>query len=120
LRGDGRGGFIDASDRLPATDENTLSALAIDLDGDRRPDLVTVAVGDLASADPAGPVRVLINVGGGRFEDWTAQWLPTGVRARGFDVTPIDIDRDGRMDLFISGRGGPDLLLRRLPDPPRR
>lgn len=109
----GGGRFVDATDRLPARDENTLAALAIDLDGDRRPDLVTVAVGDLASADPAGPVRVLINRGD-RFVDETAAWLPAGTRARGFDVTPIDIDRDGRIDLFVAGRGGPDLLLRRV------
>ena len=114
LLGDGRGGFRDASDRLPPIAENTLAALAIDLDDDGRTDLVTVSVGDLASPDPAGPVRVLINAGGGRFEERSAEWLPAGTRARGFDVTPIDTDRDGRTDLFISGRGGPDLLLRRV------
>jgi hypothetical protein len=108
----GGGRFTDASDRLPAIEENTLSALAIDLNGDGRIDLVTTAVGDLASADPAGPVRVLINMGG-RFEEQTTRWLPPTARARGFDVTAIDIDRDGRMDLFVAGRAGPDLLLRR-------
>lgn len=114
LRNAGGGRFTDASDRLPAREENTLSALAIDLDGDGRPDLVTTSVGNLASADPAGPVRVLINRGD-RFTDDTESWLPASARARGFDVTPIDCNRDGRMDLFVSGRGGPDLLLVRRP-----
>lgn len=116
LLGDGKGGFRDASDRLPQRAENVMSALAIDLNGDRRTDLVTTSIGDLRMPDPSGPVRVLINrsVGNGfRFVDETGIWLPAGTRARGFDVVAVDADRDGRADLFVAGRGGPDLLLRR-------
>jgi len=111
LLGDGKGGFRDATDRLPQRQENTLSALPVDLDGDGRPDLVTTSVGDLAAADPAGPVRVLINRGG-RFEEATPAWLPAGTQARGFDAAAVATAR-GRVDLFVAGRGGPDLLLRR-------
>ncbi len=112
LLNDGRGQFRNAAGAVPVMTDNVIAALPIDLDGDGRLDLVTASVGDLRSADPAAPVRVLINAGG-RFEDRSADWLPTGTQARGFDVAAIDIDRDGRQDLFIAGRGGPDLLLRR-------
>lgn len=112
LNNDGRGQFSEALGAVPAMADNVIAALPIDLDGDGRLDLVTASVGDLRTADPVAPVRVLINIGG-RFEDRTDQWLPANTRARGFDVAAIDIDRDGKMDLFIAGRGGPDLLLRR-------
>lgn len=112
LLNDGRGQFSEAAGAVPLITDNVIAALPIDLDGDGRLDLVTASSGDLRAANPVAPVRVLINTGG-RFEDRTAAWLPAGTVARGFDVAAIDIDRDGRMDLFIAGRGGPDLLLRR-------
>jgi hypothetical protein len=116
--GPGPGGvprFTDASARLPQRLENTMSALAIDLDGDGRTDLLLATIGDLRSADPAAPLRALRNRAGPdgpMFADESDTWLPA-VRARGFDLTAIDADRDDRVDVFVSGRGGPDLLLRR-------
>jgi hypothetical protein len=114
LIGDGRGGFREAKGAIPPHGDNMVAALPIDLDGDGQLDLVTASSGDLRSGgDPTAPVRVLINTGG-QFDDRSAEWLPPNTRARGFDVAAIDIDRDGRQDLFIAGRGGPDLLLRRV------
>ncbi len=113
LLGDCKGGFREATGAVPPHGDNMIAALPIDLDGDGRIDLVTASSGDLRGGDPSAPVRVLINTGE-RFEDRSAEWLPPNTRARGFDVVAIDIDRDGRMDLFIAGRGGPDVLLRRV------
>ncbi len=114
---DGSPRFADASGQLPALEENTMSALAIDLNGDGRLDLVTTGIAaDLAGPDPAGPVRALIN-SGTAFEDRTRDWLPANTRARGFDATAVSIGGGGPA-LFISGRGGPDLLLR--PESPTR
>ncbi|QMW22717.1 FG-GAP repeat domain-containing protein [Sandaracinobacteroides saxicola] len=111
LLNDGKGRFVDATDRLPQRRENSIAALAIDLDGDGRLDLVTVGVAaDLRGADPTGPVRILLNRGA-RFEDVSEVWLPPTAVARGFDVAAVDANRDGKMDLFVAGRGGRDLLL---------
>lgn len=112
LVNDGKGIFTEAVGAVPTIPDNVIAAQPIDLDGDGRLDLVTASVGDLRGANPVAAVRVLINMGG-RFEDRTSSWMPADASALGFDVAPIDIDRDGKMDLFIAGRGGPDLLLRR-------
>jgi hypothetical protein len=112
LLNDGKGGFTDATAAWwPAADGNILSATPVDLDRDGRPDLVTTSVGDIRSADPSGAVRTWRNTGTA-FVETTATTLPGAPRANGFDSAAADFDGDGKLDLFIAGRGGPDLLLK--------
>lgn len=111
LLNDGRGAFVDVTATwLPAREEQTLSAAPIDLDGDKRMDLVLTTLAINSGALGPGPVRVLRNTGAA-FVDMSAEWLPVGQLAAGFDATPGDFNGDGRTDLFVSGRGGPDRLL---------
>jgi hypothetical protein len=111
-----RGGrFADESAaRLPLRDGNTVCATAVDLDGDRDLDLVLGTVGlpqTLRGSGFDSPYRVLLNTGRGRFVDATARVFPASTVGHGFDVDVLDADRDGRLDLFLASRGGPDRLL---------
>jgi hypothetical protein len=111
LLGDGKGAFRDVTrEWLPQRVENTFSAIPIDLDGDGRIDLLTAGIDDLGGKRSAGPVRALRNTGT-RFDEVTAQIVPQGVGANGFDLTAADFDGDGKLDVFIASRGGPDQLL---------
>ena len=91
---------------LPGT---PLSLLALDADGDARPDLVVSLDG--------GPARLVLlrNAGGGAFDppvplpDLAAGTLPA---LRG--LVAVDVDRDGRMD--VVGTGTPSALWRSTGD----
>jgi FG-GAP-like repeat len=52
-----------------------------------------------------------LNNGRGRLRDATREWLPQSIGANGFDLTTRDFDGDGKLDVFIASRGGPDRLL---------
>jgi hypothetical protein len=95
LVGDGRGGFVDASDRLPALPELTgpTGGAAADVDGDGDPDLF------LYSQDTASAV-VLQNDGAGRFTgaahpEWDGEFAGCGGSA-----SFGDFDLDGDLDLY--------------------
>ncbi|MBY0422514.1 MAG: VCBS repeat-containing protein [Parvularculaceae bacterium] len=112
LLSDGRGVFVDATaTRLPAREEQTFSATPIDLDADGRLDLLLTTATIDGGIKP-GPVRALRNAGDA-FVDMSAAWLPPGLAAVGLDSVAADFDGDGRQDVFIASRGGPDLLLLR-------
>jgi hypothetical protein len=111
LLNDGKGVFVDATKTwLPLREEQSFSALPIDLDADGKLDLVFTTLIIEGKLDP-GPVRALRNTGS-QFVDATDDWLPRVV-ASGFDTIEGDFDGDGRTDLFVSSRGGQDVLLRR-------
>ncbi len=111
LLNDGGGIFRDVtSEWLAWPEESRFAAAPIDLDADGRLDVLTAGIEDLAGKRSAGPVRAFRNTGK-RFEDVTGQIIPAGVGANGFDLTVGDYDRDGKADVFIASRGGPDRLL---------
>jgi hypothetical protein len=112
LLNNGKGQFSDATATwLIASTESTLTALPLDLDGDGKLDLITTArATQLNGPVFDGAVRAWRN-SGTRFDEMTSSWLPQGLETSGFDVIAADFDGDGKPDLFIAGRGGPDRLL---------
>ncbi len=111
LLNDGGGGFADATaTHLPAESEPTMTAAFVDFDGDGDPDLVTGSIGDLSGRTATMPYRAFRNDGSGRFSA-APEALPSGTAGNGFDIEAGDFDGDGRLDLFLASRGGPDRLL---------
>jgi len=93
LRNDGDFRFTDITTAEVAGRQNTFTSLFVDLDGDRRQDLVV--------AQNTGQVEVFRSLGDGRF---TSVPLSTGY---GFwmGVSAGDFDSDGDQDLFFSNVG---------------
>lgn len=97
LINDGRGGFRDeTAARLPRDTSLAQDAEFVDVDGDRDLDLVLGLEGGHA---------LWINDGRGRFADETAARLPTPGYVEARKVTPVDADRDGDLDLYMSHTG---------------
>ena len=87
-------------------------SVADDFDGDGLLDLV------VSSRDPCEPLRLYLNRGDGTFAEVTEAAGLSG-QLGGLNVTQIDYDNDGRLDLFVM-RGGwetaiRDSLLRNVP-----
>ncbi len=114
LINDGEGRFADETDpRLPPAPDaqNTHAGFHdLDLDGD-----LDLAVTELTGVREAGTARLraLINDGAGVFADRTADVFPETAVGNGFDLVEADFDGDGRADLFMANRIGPDVLLLR-------
>jgi hypothetical protein len=104
---DGQGTFSDVTEtNLPAA-SNNYEFEAMDLDGDRDPDLVTVNDGEMLAE------RVLRNDGSGVFEDASAEWWPAEQNP-GFDdnaIVFLDVESDGDADLVVGSLDGPDRLM---------
>ena len=107
LRNDGAGQFTDVtSTALPLDQETTLDGDFVDIDGDGDLDLLTAHF-------PNRPYRVFLNDGSGRYSDATASWYPNGTVGSGVEVEAADFNRDGRIDVYLTGFNGPDRLLLR-------
>jgi hypothetical protein len=99
-------------------------AAFVDLDGDRRDDILVLDAWRLADAPPGGGARAVLshgsfayhrNRGDGTFEDWTERAGLSGGGAWACGVVAGDIDGDGDLDLFVHCFG-PDLLFRNRGD----
>ncbi len=118
LVNDGYGRFSRSATALPADAFPTnrmqaIEARCLDIDQDGWMDLVQLQL-DKPFADASGPVQrrqlVWRNLGGGRFEDVTATWMPT-LRNTGFMTVlrSLDINADGWPDLLLAaGENGQD------------
>lgn len=111
LMNDGSGNFlVPPVPQLPPDAFPTgqdIEARCVDVDLDGWPDLLMVEL-DKPFADASGPVQrrqlVWRNRGDATFEDVTAAWMPP-LANTGFMVNlrPVDLNRDGWMDLVLSG-----------------
>ena len=112
LINDGRGFFTDeTAQRLPEDQDSSFDADFIDIDADGDPDIITANFDDIRGRRFNAPYRVYLNNGEGVFEDSTEAVFPGGVTGNGLDIEAADFNGDGRIDLYLSSRGGPDRLL---------
>lgn len=115
LLNDGAGVFEHAKDGLPSdvNNQRTVDGDFVDLDGDGDLDIVlTNFVPPSSSARVGVPLQVFINDGSGVFEDATGAWIPEIDRKfAGVDVEVLDLNGDGKLDLYASNYLGPDVLL---------
>ncbi len=112
LVNDGRGRFTDATAaQLPPDAQNGFHGDLHDLDGDGDLDLLSADV--VFGAPQPAPVRALLNDGRGRFSPAPASLWPDAIRGPLFDSVMLDVDGDGRAELFLAMRAAPDVLLGR-------
>lgn len=110
LINDGKASFTDAtSTNLAPDDELTTAVAFVDFDRDGDLDLIRGRMGDLR-AQSNYPLLAFANDGRGHFIS-AADILPPSAGANAFDIEVADFNGDGRWDLFIASRGGPDRLL---------
>ena len=112
LLNDGRGRFVDATDgRLPADSAAAAHGDLHDLDGDGDLDLVSAEA--MFGPDGPPPIRALLNDGNGRFAPAPATLWPDTIRGPLFDSVMLDLDGDGRDELYLALRGAPDAVVGR-------
>ncbi|MBI6854006.1 VCBS repeat-containing protein [Pseudomonas cichorii] len=113
--GDGKGGFTDASDRLPQTSQGNGLALG-DVNGDKLPDILIGSTGETDYAPDAKivPARNLLFLNDptrpGHFINATQTHLPkTNDQTEG--VVLADMDGDGDLDMVLASPALPNRLL---------
>ena len=99
----------ETSDRLSPAEDHTVDADFVDIEGDGDLDIVTAGLRINGGLAPA-PYRVFENTDGA-FEEATGKFFPETVVGVGIDVESADFDGDGKPDIFLANRAGPDFLL---------
>ncbi|MBX8559681.1 VCBS repeat-containing protein [Pseudomonas cichorii] len=113
--GDGRGGFVDASDRLPATSQGNGLALG-DVNGDKLPDIIIGSTGETDYAPDAKiiPARNLLFLNDpkrpGHFINATQSHLPK-TNDQTESIALADMDGDGDLDMVLASPAHPNRLL---------
>jgi len=111
LINDGNGFFSDESElRLPPNQDYTMDADFIDLDDDGDLDIVTAGLVIDKGLAPI-PYRVFANDSSGNFIEATGDYFTDDIVGVGTDIEAADFNGDGRLDLFLANRAGPDILL---------
>ncbi len=113
--GDGKGGFVDVSDRLPASSQGNGLAVG-DVNGDGLPDIVVGSTGETGHSPDARivPARNLLFLNDpkrpGHFIDATRTHLPdTNDQTEG--IALADMDGDGDLDMVLASPAHPNRLL---------
>lgn len=130
-RNDGEGRFTDVTESAGVGDPGwSVSASFVDLNGDELPELYVVnyvdydfdkhkrcrSLGggetDYCSPSAYQPVadRLYRNLGKGRFEDISESSGIAAQRGPGLGVVALDINGDGRRDLYVTNDGQPNFL----------
>jgi len=111
LLNDGAARFTDVTaTHLVGDDELTTSVAFIDYDRDGDLDLIRGRLGDLQARRSDFPLLAFANDGAGHFIAAPGV-IPLIAGANAFDIEVADFNGDGRPDLFVASRGGPDRLL---------
>jgi hypothetical protein len=111
LLNNGYGRFTDVTaTHLEPDDELTTAVAFIDYDRDGDLDLIRGRMGDLTAKHSDFPLLAFANDGAGRFAA-APGIVPPISGANAFDIELADFNGDGRPDLFVASRGGPDGLL---------
>lgn len=109
LLNDGTGVYTDATSASLAAVANQFSSFTIkfvDIDADGDPDVLS-ARNDLGQG---GGVVVWVNDGSGTFASVTQTPFSTAPRGSTFDIEVVDVNADGRQDLYFCNRTGTDQL----------
>lgn len=111
LLNDGAGNYSDVTrTQLVPDDELTTAVAFIDYDRDGDLDLVRGRMGDLQAKQSDFQLLAFTNDGAGHFTA-APDVIPPVAGANAFDIEAADFNGDGRLDLFVASRGGPDRLL---------
>jgi hypothetical protein len=113
LLGDGKGGFLDVSDRLPAHSQGNSLAIG-DLNKDGLPDIVVGNTHEIDNGKKSLPARNFLWLNDpahpGHFIDATKTNLPdTDDQSEGLELA--DMDGDGDLDMLIASPSRPNRLL---------
>ena len=110
LINDGNGFYKDETgNRIAPRADYTMDADFVDIEGDGDLDIVTAGL-VIDAGLAAIPYRVFENISG-EFTEATAAFFPEDVVGVGTDIEAGDFNGDGKPDLFLTNRAGPDLLL---------
>ena len=113
LLNDGAGVFSDASTTLLGAvrnDSRSFTIHFVDLDGDGDPDILSPsnAIGQ------GGTIAAWINDGSGSFSPASPSPFATEPSGSAFDIEVVDVNDDGRNDLYFCYRTGTDQLYIRM------
>ena len=82
---------------IPVKFDDSLDATFLDVDGDGDKDIFVANFGTTHS--------LLINDGTGRFVNQADVWLPPALTRNGTSIGQGDLNRDGKIDLFVANEG---------------
>jgi hypothetical protein len=102
----------ETAERLPQQHVNTMALRCVDLNGDGVIDFVTgTFIDDTWGRRHDAPYKAFLNDGTGHFRDATSEVLPKTATGNGRYIEVADLNGDGRPDLYLASRGGPDIVL---------
>ncbi|HEY0138204.1 MAG TPA: VCBS repeat-containing protein [Nannocystis sp.] len=100
--GDGMGGFIDATDKLPQKPASIGDLEFGDVDGDGDLDIVLADWGPGKASQSAGVTQLWLGDGLGGFTDATASNMPDIPVAWSWEMELADVDNDHDLDVLVS------------------